>query len=108
MHIVIRAEAREEMRAAQAWYEERAIGLGGEFARAVDAAIARAARNPAGFPIVEGEMRRVVLRRFPYLIAYAAHAETLVVLACFHLRRNPQRLSQRGGAERDRGRGAGK
>ena len=71
MRVLVRPEARTEMREAQAWYEERAVGLGAEFARAVDIAVSLAARNPRGFPVVEGAVHRVLLRRFPYLIAYA-------------------------------------
>ncbi|HEU0202709.1 MAG TPA: hypothetical protein VFR86_20035 [Burkholderiaceae bacterium] len=47
--IVIRPEARAEMREARRWYDERAEGLGSEFARALDAAIALAARDPLRF-----------------------------------------------------------
>lgn len=39
---------------AQAWYESRATGLGLEFARSIDAAIASAVRDPEAFaPIVD-------------------------------------------------------
>ena len=44
MQLVFRPEAQVELLAAQAWYEERATGLGFEFALAVDAAITRALR----------------------------------------------------------------
>lgn len=83
------------MREAQAWYEERAVGLGAEFARAVDVAVSLVSRSPAGFPLVGQGVRRVVLRRFPYLIAYAVEGDSLVVLACFHHRRDPGELRRR-------------
>jgi hypothetical protein len=37
----------------------------------------------------------VLLRRFPYSLLYQVQGDTLVVLACFHRRRNPQALSGR-------------
>lgn len=96
MQVFIRPEALAEVREACRWYDERVPGLGTEFARAVDAAISAAARNPDGYPAVEGEMRRVLLRRFPYSIVYGIDATKLIVIACFHHRRDPKVLGSRG------------
>jgi plasmid stabilization system protein ParE len=95
MQVFIRPEALAEVREACRWYDERVPGLGTEFARAVDAAISAAARNPDGYPVVEGEMRRVLLRRFPYSIVYGIDAPKLIVIACFHHRRDPKVLARR-------------
>lgn len=40
MLVVLRPEAEQELLEAQAWYESKALGLGFEFARAADAAVA--------------------------------------------------------------------
>ena len=45
MRILFRPEARAELLEAQAWYESRATGLGLEFARVVDAAVASASAS---------------------------------------------------------------
>lgn len=89
MQLVFRPEAQVELLAAQAWYEERATGLGFEFARAVDAAITRALRAPLTFPVIEGEFRHVMTRRFPYSVIYRPAGNQLVVVSCFHHRRMP-------------------
>lgn len=70
MHVLVRPQARTEILEAQAWYESRAVGLGLEFARAVDAAVSSAVRNPEAFPSVAGRCRRVLLRRFPVSLVY--------------------------------------
>ena len=89
--LVFRREARAEVRAARDWYDERAPGLGLEFARAVDAAIAAIRQNPEAYPLVEGDIRRAILRRFPYnIFFYREAADELVVLACLHHRRDPE------------------
>jgi plasmid stabilization system protein ParE len=77
------------------WQNERVPGLGTEFVRAVEAAISAAARNPDGYSAVEGEMRRVLLRRFAYSIVYGIDATKLIVIACFHHRRDPKVLGSR-------------
>lgn len=48
MLVVLRPEAEQELLEAQAWYESKVLGLGFEFARAADAAVASALRNPLG------------------------------------------------------------
>ena len=50
MNLVFRPEAQKELLDAMAWYEERAVGLGFEFARAVDLAVERIRRMPLTFP----------------------------------------------------------
>jgi hypothetical protein len=46
MQFVLRPEAAQELLDAQAWYEAQIPGLGFEFARMADAAIASVLRNP--------------------------------------------------------------
>ena len=89
MQIVFRPEARNEALAAQDWYESRALGLGLEFARSLEAAVASAIRNPDTFILVDGECRRVLLRKFPFSLIYRARPAELLVIAVFHHRREP-------------------
>lgn len=89
MRAIVLPEARAELLDARDWYEAHAPGLGVEFARAVDSAIAAALRNPRAHPPVENDFRRVVLRRFPYSVIYHISGDDLIVVACFHHRRRP-------------------
>jgi plasmid stabilization system protein ParE len=98
MRVLFRPEARAESIEARDWYESRAPGLGFEFVRMLEAALAAATRNPQAFAIVEGELRRVILRKFPYSLIFRLDPGQLVVIAVFHHRREPQRLSRRGAA----------
>lgn len=97
MHVVFRPEARREVLEAQAWYESRATGLGLEFARAVEGAVASAARNPEAFAQIAGACRRVLLRKFPFSLVFRARADELLVIAVFHHRRDSSQLTQRAG-----------
>ena len=97
MSVVFRPEARAEVLEAQAWYESRSPGLGLEFARALDAALASALRDPVAFVKVEGECRRVVLRKFPFSLVYRVKPGVFLVAAVFHHRRNPRLLATRVG-----------
>ena len=53
MRVLFRLQARIEALEAQAWYESRAAGLGLEFARSIDAAVASAVRNPEAYPSLQ-------------------------------------------------------
>jgi len=63
---LVEPEAEVELEAAFAWYEERAPGLGSEFIRAVRAVFATISRNPEQSARVRQDIRRALVRRFPY------------------------------------------
>ena len=81
--------AREEVRLAIDWYDVHAPGVGPAFLLALEAVVAQAARYPESYPSVRGEVRRGLLRRFPYGVLYVVEAEAIVVLAVVHARRDP-------------------
>lgn len=89
MNVVFRVSAQKQLLEAQIWYETRRAGLGAEFARSVEAAIARLACQPLAAPVVYESVHRVVLKRFPYSVFYLVEPQRLVVLSCLHTRRNP-------------------
>jgi toxin ParE1/3/4 len=98
MRVLFRLEARKEAVDAQRWYESRSVGLGLEFARALDAAVSVAVRHPNTHPTIEGECRRVLLRRFPFSMVYRVREDEFLVVAVFHHRREPEVLVRRTGA----------
>jgi plasmid stabilization system protein ParE len=93
--VVFRPQAEEEARAARKWYEEQRPGLGARFADAIDETIQRIASNPSRFPLVHGEIRRAVVRRFPFGVYFRVYGRDLVILAVTHGRRHPRRWQSR-------------
>jgi plasmid stabilization system protein ParE len=93
--VVFRPQAEEEACAARRWYEEQKPGLGARFADAIDETLRRIASNPSTFPLVHGEIRRAVVRQFPYGIYFRTHAHDLVIVAVMHGRRHPRRWQSR-------------
>jgi len=90
MKVLIEPEAEAEIEAAATWYQLEAPGLGNEFMRAVQTAIATLGRQPAAFAIAYGRTRRIGLRRFPWSLFYEIDADQVAVLACLHQHRDPQ------------------
>jgi plasmid stabilization system protein ParE len=87
--VEILATAAFEMDAAFAWYEQRQAGLGTDFLRACDAAFSAVARVPDAYREVRPQVRRALLRRFPYMVFFRADDERVVVLAVVHVRQSP-------------------
>jgi len=90
----VEPEAKQELAAAAAWYEERREGLGLELVGEVDAVFAAIARSPGRFPLYprvapELGVRRAAARRFPYSIAFIELPTVVRVLAIAHERRRP-------------------
>lgn len=77
------------------WYEGRVAGLGSEFARVVEAALMAVRRALTALAVVHGEVRQAVLRRFLYSLLFIPEADIILVLACFHHRRDPQTWQER-------------
>ena len=79
-----------EIAGAVNWYELQQKGLGRRFLAQFRATAARLRQNPFLYQILESEIRRVVLHRFPYGIFYAIEDHAVVVLACLHTSRDPE------------------
>src|SRR5262245_42511199 len=95
MKLRIDPGAEEETREAAHWYEERRAGLGREFLAAVDEAFQRIRNDPMAFAQLEtlpdeSNVRRFLLKRFPYAIIYEAMSTEIRILAVAHARRRPQ------------------
>ncbi len=95
MLVVLRPEAEQELLEAQAWYESKARGLGFEFARAAEVAVATALRNPFGHFRIGENYRRVLFRKFPYTLIYLPAPDELLVVAFFHQHREPNAWFER-------------
>jgi toxin ParE1/3/4 len=83
-------EAEADVMDAYGWYNERGQGIADEFRRSVDGCLAAIARHPSAFPIVHRELRRALLRRFPYGIFYLVEGAEVVVFGCMHAARDPK------------------
>lgn len=93
---VLRPAAAADVEEAYRWYEAQREGLGREFLQVVGAALAELRQRPLSAPLVHQGIRRLLLRRFPYGLFYKLIRGQVVVLACFHAKRNPHRWPSRG------------
>jgi len=89
MRVVFAPEARDEFVEAERYYDEQLPGLARLFRDEVRSALRRVRTWPLSCPIERGEIRRLILTRFPHKLLYTIEADHLYVLAVAHLHRKP-------------------
>ncbi|MDI9332821.1 MAG: type II toxin-antitoxin system RelE/ParE family toxin [Cytophagales bacterium] len=81
--------ARIELLQAGDEYSQVDLQRGGAFFIDVARAEQFLQNNPHLYTKIEGDVRRAVLKRFPYSLFYTIKGKTVTVLACFHQSRQP-------------------
>jgi toxin ParE1/3/4 len=92
---VLRRVAEKEFDDSIAYYENERAGLGQEFRATAEEYFQHIADNPEWFAKVRGEVRRAVIRRFPFVIHFLIEKERIVILSVFHTSRDPEQLKYR-------------
>lgn len=87
--VIFLPEAEAEMYEAAKYYESQASGLGIDYLSEVERAVASISESPMTWPKVKGELRRRLVRRFPFGILYYIESEEIVLVAVAHLRKKP-------------------
>jgi plasmid stabilization system protein ParE len=93
--LIVRPEAERNLAEVHDWYESRVAGLGSEFLLAVDAALSSIQRTPELHQVVHKNLRRALIRRFPFGIFYLVEEARIVVVAVMHARRDPETWRRR-------------
>jgi plasmid stabilization system protein ParE len=86
--VMIRRVAEIEILEAFVWYEEQLEDLGFEFLQTLDEAVLSLQYHPQSYQIVYKNIRRVLLRKFPYAVFYIVENDKIIVLACLHQKRH--------------------
>ncbi len=89
MRIEFSPEAKTEFSDGENYYERQVPGLGARFRAEVRDALKRMRHWPLAAPVERGEVRRMILSRFPYKLLYSVEADHLYVIAVAHLHRAP-------------------
>ena len=72
-------EAEKEFNEAIDYYENLEPGLGYDFALEVHSAVKRAIVLPKAWPEIEGDIKRSLVRRFPYGILYSEEHDGIFI-----------------------------
>lgn len=89
MRLIYHPDAEAEVVEAVRFYEGREPGLGDRFLRDFDTAIATILKAPDRWRVIEEDVRRFLMRSFPYGIYYRREGEDLRILVVKHHSRHP-------------------
>jgi plasmid stabilization system protein ParE len=101
VRVQLHEEAQRDIDKASLWYEEQEPGLGDEFLAEVHRRFAELAGQPEVWPVWPGSragrypVRRRLVHRFPYAIAYQTVGDTIVVVAVAADKQRPRYWSSR-------------
>ena len=96
MNFRVGAKARAELLEAAFWYDDQQPALGNEFLHEAEAVFSRLAANPLQFPVSYKNLRRALLKRFPYAVYFEVNSdEAITVLAVLHQRQDRAQLDER-------------
>ena len=87
-------EAQAELLEAADWYDRRQALLGNELLAEVHTQFNTIRSTPFSLPQIEGyagglDLRRLLFKRFPYVVSVLCRADEVVVVAIAHARRRP-------------------
>ncbi|MCK5649354.1 MAG: type II toxin-antitoxin system RelE/ParE family toxin [Gammaproteobacteria bacterium] len=89
MNFEFHPEAEIEFNKAIDYYAEIEEELGYDFAIEVHSAILRALSYPKAWSTIDGEVRRSLVKRFPYGVLYSEEINGIYILAIMNLHRHP-------------------
>ncbi len=87
--LILRQDAEKDLAQAYKWYNENVPGLGSDFLAVVERALESIQGNPLRFPVIYRNVRRALVKRFPFGIFFVTEEERVVVLAVMHTARDP-------------------
>lgn len=93
--LVFEALAVDELEEARDWYEDQAVGLGRRFVLSVDALMNRIRESPQAFPVIHRDIRRAVMKKFPYGVFFRDRPEAILAIGIVHLHRHPDTWKRR-------------
>ncbi|MBK7807599.1 MAG: type II toxin-antitoxin system RelE/ParE family toxin [Saprospiraceae bacterium] len=97
LKVIILPLAKEDLKEAKVWYENKLIGLGKRFLSEVDIKIDFIKNNPLSSNIRYDKIHTTVLDVFPFIIHYKVEIDhkTIVIIAVLHTSLDPGKWQSR-------------
>ena len=90
--LIFKPRAIHMQKEAYAWYEQKQTGLGELFLNELEENYLKLQQNPEYYSKTDEVYRYLILRKFPYIIAFRIIKSTVAV---FHTSRDPQEKLKR-------------
>jgi toxin ParE1/3/4 len=89
MRIIFHPEAYEEMLASARFFDEKSAGLGSDLIRAIEDSTTRILKFPESGEIEQQNIRKCLVRGFPFTLLYEATKDHIFIAAVMHQHRQP-------------------
>lgn len=87
--VLFHPAAEQEMDDAREFYDRQIFGLGTKFLNEVEYSVDLIQKFPKRWPIVENNIHKYHLQKFPYHICYEVYSKFIHILAIAHEKRDP-------------------
>ncbi|MHB9004312.1 MAG: type II toxin-antitoxin system RelE/ParE family toxin [Coriobacteriia bacterium] len=95
MILDIHEDADRELNDAADYYDSESSGLGTLFLDQLDVGYQRILENPHASAVIDPDIRKLVLAKFPYSLIYEIDGDVVLILAVAHQRRRPRYWRER-------------
>lgn len=95
MKVEFLQEAEEEMINASIFYEDHTSGLGERFINDIERSAQLLNEQPLIGERIDKDLRRILLRHFPFSLIYSAEKGLILIIAVAHQRRRPSYWRER-------------
>jgi toxin ParE1/3/4 len=92
LRVVYDDAALEELCDAADSYEQISVGLGSRLIATAESGLTQCSRFPLSCPEYYRDLRKLLLRPFPFLLLYRATQEAIQVVAVVDARRDPMAI----------------
>jgi hypothetical protein len=89
MSVSFHPQAANEFEDAVIYYEDCQVGLGKQLIQEIDVAIQLVLAYPLAWTLVDHQVRRVLVRRFPFGLLYTVMNDEIYILAVMNLNKAP-------------------
>lgn len=88
--LIIRKRAENQINEAYDWYENKKSNLGNDFLTSIEDSLMTIEKDPEAFQLKYKNIRAIYTKHFPYGVFYFQNKSDIIVIAVFHLSRNPK------------------
>jgi toxin ParE1/3/4 len=88
--IKISDDAENDLDNSYQYYAEESTKVAESFFKQINSSLEIIKKNPESFPIAFRDVKKFVVKRFPFVIYYQLNESLIRVIAIFHTSRNPE------------------
>lgn len=89
MRYVFHPEALNEYAEAVHYYAQQGAEVAQAFINAIEAVVYRIKESPTRYAVIDGDVRRCTVLKFPYGVLYTIEQDSVLIMAVMHCSREP-------------------